>query len=420
MAGGHDFLTHVLGNLRRGVELGGFPEDFYKVISRPKRVLQVSIPVEMDNGQIEVFEGYRVQHCDALGPFKGGIRFHPEVTLADDIALAMLMTLKNSLAGLPYGGAKGAVRVDPKKLSARELEELSRGYARAIAPLIGDVVDIPAPDVGTNAQIMAWMTDEYSKIKGHNTPGVFTSKPPELWGNPVREYATGLGVAVTTREMAKRLWGGIEGKTVAIHGAGNTGAWTAYWLGRMGAKIVAISDSKGSVINAKGIPAEDILGVYKEKSVNPQVSVTMLEGNKGPPDAPLYQDVDVLIPAAIENVIRGDNVGLVKARLVVEGANGPTTPEAERELYKRGVVVVPDILANAGGVVMSYLEWVENLQWYFWDEEETRKRLEAIMVNNVAKVYNRWEKEKEWTMRDAAIVTALERIYKAMKTRGWI
>jgi Glutamate dehydrogenase/leucine dehydrogenase len=197
------FLENTLVAIKRGVEQANLPPEFFETLSRPQRILMVSIPVKMDNGGFEVFEGYRVQHCDVLGPFKGGIRFHPEVTLADDVALAMLMTLKNSLAGLPYGGAKGAVRVDPKKLSQRELEALSRGYARAIAPLIGDVVDIPAPDVGTNAQMMAWMVDEYSKTAGRNTPAVFTSKPPELWGNPVREYATGYGAAVVTRETAK-------------------------------------------------------------------------------------------------------------------------------------------------------------------------------------------------------------------------
>jgi glutamate dehydrogenase (NAD(P)+)/glutamate dehydrogenase (NADP+) len=411
-----EFLNYVTRSLKRGAELGGFPEDFYKIIAKPQRILAVNIPVKMDNGSYEVFEGYRVQHCDVLGPFKGGIRFHPEVTLADDVALAMLMTLKNSLAGLPYGGAKGAVRVDPKRLSQRELEALSRGYARAIAPLIGDVVDIPAPDVGTNAQIMAWMVDEYSKIAGRNTPAVFTSKPPELWGNPVREYSTGYGVAVAARETAKKLWGGLEGKTVAVHGAGNTGAWAAYWLEKMGAKIVAMSSTNGAVINEKGIPAEAVLRYYQREIPFDAIPGSFVKD----PDAPLYVEADVLVPAAVENVIRGDNVGRVRARLVVEGANGPTTPEAEKMLYERGVLVVPDVLANAGGVVMSYLEWVENLQWYIWDEEETRKRLEAIMINNVAKVYDRWEKEKQWTMRDAAIVTALERIYKAMKLRGWI
>jgi glutamate dehydrogenase (NAD) (EC 1.4.1.2) len=409
-------------SLKRGVELGGFPEDFYKIIAKPQRILVVNIPVKMNNGSYEVFEGYRVQHCDVLGPFKGGIRFHPEVTLADDVALAMLMTLKNSLAGLPYGGAKGAVRVDPKRLSQRELEALSRGYARAIAPLIGDVVDIPAPDVGTNAQIMAWMVDEYSKTIGRNAPAVFTSKPPELWGNPVREYSTGYGVAVATREAAKKLWGGLEGKTVAVQGMGNVGRWAAYWLGKMGAKVVAVSDINGVAYKKDGL---DVELIRENKTASGPSLIELFASKTGAehikdPEAIFAIDVDILVPAAIENVIRGDNVGRVRARLVVEGANGPTTPEAEKILYERGVVVVPDVLANAGGVVMSYLEWVENLQWYIWDEEETRKRLEAIMMNNFAKVYARWEKEKQWTMRDAAIVTALERIYKAMKLRGWI
>ncbi|MFN7105498.1 MAG: Glu/Leu/Phe/Val family dehydrogenase [Pyrobaculum sp.] len=405
------FLANVLDVVKRGVELGGFPQEFYKVFSRPKRVLHVNIPVWI-NGTLEVIEGYRVQHSDVLGPFKGGIRFHPEVTLADDVALAILMTLKNSLAGLPYGGAKGAVRVDPRKLSRKELEELSRGYVRAIAPLIGETIDIPAPDVGTNSQIMAWMVDEYYHIKGHNIPAIFTSKPPELWGNPVREYSTGLGVAIAARELAKKLWGQIENKTVAIHGIGNVGTWTAYWLQKMGAKIVAVSDLAGTLINEKGIPIEDIMYFYRERKFNKAVH----EGT----DLALYADVDILVPASVENVIRSDNVGRVKARLVVEGANGPVTLEAERELYRRGVWVVPDILANSGGVIMSYLEWVENLQWQIWDEEETRKKLENIMTKNITHIYQRWQKNPQWTIRDTAIVTALERIHQAMKTRGWI
>ncbi|MBP1449941.1 MAG: Glu/Leu/Phe/Val dehydrogenase, partial [Thermoproteus sp.] len=377
------FLQNTLLLLRRSLELGGFPEEVYEVLARPKRVLIVNIPVRMDSGKLAVFEGYRVQHNDALGPYKGGIRFHPEVTLADDMALAMLMTLKNSLAGLPYGGAKGAVRVDPKKLSARELEELSRGYARAIAPLIGDQIDIPAPDVGTNAQIMAWMVDEYSKLAGRNAPGVFTAKPADLWGNPVREYATGFGVAVTAREAAKMLWGGLEGRTAAVHGFGNTGQWAAYWLEKFGAKVIAASDTSGTVYNKAGLDVEQLIKVKSQtgKVINAK-GVEVMKA----PDASLYVEADVLVPGAIENTIREDNVGLVKAKLIVEGANGPTTPKAEEALYAKGAVVIPDILANAGGVVMSYLEWVENLQWYIWDEEETRRRLEAIMANNFKRV----------------------------------
>ncbi|HDN75888.1 MAG TPA: Glu/Leu/Phe/Val dehydrogenase, partial [Acidilobales archaeon] len=411
----------VLDTIKRGVELGGFPEDLYKILSKPERVLIVKIPVRMDDGRLEIFEGYRVQHNSALGPYKGGIRFHPEVTLEDDIALATLMTLKNSLAGIPYGGGKGAVRVDYKKLSQGELERLSRGYVRAIAPLIGDEIDIPAPDVGTNPQVMAWMVDEYSKIKGYNVPGVFTAKPPVLWGNPVREYATGFGCAVMSREAAEKYLGGIEGKRVAIQGFGNTGQWHAYWLQKMGAKIVAISDTSGTVYDPDGIDIELAMKVKKET----RKVINYPRGEKIPdPKAALYVDADILGPDAMENQITMENVDKIKAKIIVEGANGPTTPDAEKELARRGVIVVPDFLANAGGVVMSYLEWVENIQWYFWGEEETRARLENIMKNNFLRVYKKYEdmktERKNIVMRDAALVLSLERLYEAMKYRGWI
>ncbi len=417
------FLGNTLQLLRRSIELGGFPIELYEFLSRPKRVLVVSIPVRVDGGGVVFFEGYRVQHNDALGPYKGGIRFHPEVSLADDMALATIMTLKNSLAGLPYGGAKGAVRVDPKRLSPRELEELSRGYVRAIAPLIGEELDIPAPDVGTNSQIMAWMVDEYSKIAGRNAPAVFTAKPPELWGNPVREYSTGFGVAVTAVYAAKALWGSAEGKTAAVQGFGNVGRWTAYWLEKMGIRVVAISDINGTVYKKGGLTTAEL--VEKNRNAKgPDLLAQIAKYNDAPivqdPSAVFGVDADILVPAALENAITEDNVGSVRARLVVEGANGPTTPEAEKVLYERGAVVVPDVLANAGGVVMSYLEWVENLQWFMWDEEETRARLERIMAENFRRVHQRWVQEKGWTMRDAAYVIAVERIYKAMKARGWI
>jgi len=418
---GSEFLKNVLDTIKRGVELGGFPEELYKILSKPERVLIVKIPVRMDDGRLEVFEGYRVQHNSALGPYKGGIRFHPEVTLEDDIALATLMTLKNSLAGIPYGGGKGAVRVDYKKLAKSELERVARGYVRAIAPLIGDEIDIPAPDVGTNPQVMAWMVDEYSKLKGYNVPGVFTAKPPVLWGNPVREYATGFGCAVMSREAAEKYLGGIEGKRVAIQGFGNTGQWHAYWLAKMGAKIVAISDTSGTLYDPEGIDIELAMKVKRET----RKVINYPKGEKIPdPKAALYVDADILGPDALENQITMENVNKIKAKIIVEGANGPTTPDAERELARRGVIVVPDFLANAGGVVMSYLEWVENLQWYFWSEEETRARLENIMKNNFLRVYKKFEdmktEKKDIVMRDAALVLSLERLYEAMKYRGWL
>ncbi|MFP3160721.1 MAG: Glu/Leu/Phe/Val dehydrogenase, partial [Vulcanisaeta sp.] len=262
---GTTFLESVLQTLKRAIELGGYPQEVYEILSRPQRIITVNIPVKMDNGKIQVFTGYRVQHNNALGPYKGGIRFHPEVTLDEDIALATVMTFKNALNGLPYGGGKGAIAVDPKKISKRELEELSRGYARALAPFIGPETDIPAPDVGTDPQIMAWMVDEYSKIAGRNVPGVFTAKPIILWGNPVREYSTGFGVAVWAREAAKKLWGGIEGKTVAVQGFGNVGYWGAYWLIKMGAKVVAVTDSKGGVYNPNGLDLTAVKAV-KDKT----------------------------------------------------------------------------------------------------------------------------------------------------------
>jgi len=415
------FLQNVLITLKRGVALGGFPEGLYKILSKPERIVAVSIPVRLDNGELEVFEGFRVQHCSALGPYKGGIRFYPDVTLEDDIALATLMTLKNSLAGLPYGGGKGAVRVDPRKLSARELEQLARGYVRALYPVLGELVDIPAPDVGTDSRVMAWMVDEYSKLLGRNAPASFTAKPAVLWGNPVREYATGYGCAVMTREAAERILGNFKGLALAVQGFGNTGQWHAYWASKMGFKVVAISDLSGTVYDPNGI---DIEKAMKVKSETGKV-VDYPDGKKlSDPKAALYVDADVIAPDAVENQITLENVGKVKAKLVVEGANGPTTPEAELELVKRGVVVVPDFLANAGGVVMSYLEWVQNLQWHWWSEEETRAKLERIMRDNFERVWAKFEEmrrsSREVVMRDAALVIALQRIYDAMKARGWL
>jgi len=418
---GSTFLDNVLDTLRRGVELGGFSEGLYKILSRPERVISVSIPVKMDDGRLEIYEGFRVQHCSALGPYKGGIRFHPQVTLEDDIALATIMTLKNSLAGLPYGGGKGAVNVDPKKLSERELEQLSRGYVRALYPVLGELVDVPAPDVGTDPRVMAWMVDEYSKLLGRNAPASFTAKPPQLWGCPVRVYATGFGCAVATREAAERVFGGSKGLTLAVQGFGNTGQWHAYWASKMGFKVVAISDTSGTVYDPNGIDVEKAIKVKNETGK----VVNYPSGEKlDDPKSALYVDVDVVAPDALENQITLENHRLIKAKLVVEGANGPTTPEAELELFKRGVTVVPDILANAGGVVVSYLEWVQNLQWYWWSEEETRAKLERIMRENFERVWTKFEELKrnkpEATMRDAALLIALQRIQDAVRARGWL
>jgi len=415
------FLGNVLNTLRRGVELGGFPEGLYEILSRPERIVTVSIPVKMDNGKLKVYEGFRVQHSSALGPYKGGIRFYPQVTLEDDVALAMLMTLKNSLAGLPYGGGKGAVKVDPKKLNERELEQLSRGYVRALYSVLGELVDIPAPDVGTDPRVMAWMVDEYSKLHGRNAPASFTAKPSQLWGSPVRVYATGFGCAVVTKMAADRILGESKGLTLAVQGFGNTGQWHAYWASKMGFKVVAISDTSGTIYDPNGIDVEKAIKVKNETGrVADYPSGEKLNDPKGS----LYVDADAVAPDAVENQITLENARLVKAKLIIEGANGPTTPEAELELVKRGVTVVPDILANAGGVVASYLEWVQNIQWFWWSEEETRAKLERIMSENFEKVWKKFEKMRrgkpEATMRDAALLIALQRIQDAMRARGWL
>ncbi|MEM1983056.1 MAG: Glu/Leu/Phe/Val dehydrogenase [Sulfolobales archaeon] len=415
------FLNNVLESVKRGCELGGFPEEFFELISKPERIVIVKIPVRLSGGKLSVFQGYRVQHNSALGPYKGGIRFHPELTLEDDIALATLMTLKNSLAGIPYGGAKGGVKLNPKELTQKDLEAVCRGYVRGLKEVLGEYLDIPAPDVGTTSQTMAWMMDEYSKIIGRNAPAVFTAKPPILHGNPVREYATGFGCAVVSKEMANKLLGGVEGKKVSIQGFGNTGQWHAYFLSKMGAKVVALSDTSGTLYDPQGI---DVELAMKVKNTTGKV-INYPKGEKIPdPQASLYVDADILGPDAMENQIVLENVSKVKAKIIVEGANGPTTPAAELELYKKGSIVVPDFLANAGGVIMSYLEWVENLQWYIWDEDETRAKLEKIMKSNLDKTYKKFEElqssGKAFTMRDAALVLSLDRIYQAMKVRGWL
>lgn len=414
-------LDNVLGVLRRGVELGGFAEELYTLLSRPERAVCVSVPVRMDSGKLQVFEGFRVQHCSALGPYKGGIRFHPKASLEDTTALATIMTLKNSLAGIPYGGGKGAVRVDPGKLSRNELEQLSRGYVRMLHSVLGEELDVPGPDTGTNPQVMAWMVDEYCRIAGRSAPGVFTGKPPALWGDPLRDYSTGYGCAVITKLIAEKVLGGLEGASVAIQGFGNVGSWHAYWVQRMGARVVAVGDIEGMVYDPGGIDVELAMRCVRESGT----VVSYPRGQKiRDPKAVLYLDVDVLALDAVENQVTMDNVGLVKARLIVEGANGPTTPEAEQVLYRSGKLVVPDLLANAGGVVGSYIEWVQGITWCWHEESESRRRLEEIMGRSFETVYRRFEDMRgergDATMRDAAVVTSLDRIHRAMKVRGWL
>jgi glutamate dehydrogenase (NAD(P)+) len=406
--------------LRATIEILGLSEDVYEALAVPERVVQVKIPVRMDDGSVKVFIGWRSQHNSALGPYKGGVRYHPNVTMNEVIALSMWMTWKCSLAGLPYGGGKGGVRVDPKRLSFRELERLSRGYFAAIAEIVGEDLDIPAPDVYTDAQVMAWYLDEYYRVRRGHYFGVVTGKPLDLGGLMARVYSTGLGVAITARELARRILGGLEGASVAVQGFGNVGYYAAKFLEEMGARVVAVSDSKGGIYKADGLRVEEVKAV-KDKTG----SVINYEGadRRVSNEELLELKVDILIPAALENVITEHNARNVKAKLIVEGANGPTTTEAERILTEMGVVIAPDILANAGGVIMSHIEWVNNRMGGWITEEEARRKLEERMMNSIQTTWSFWESKldkRRHNLRVAAYAVAVDRVVRAMKLRGWI
>jgi len=392
--------------LKEAAQILGLPDDVVEVLRHPERILQVRIPVKLDNGKIAVFIGWRSQHNSALGPYKGGIRYHPNVTMGEVVSLSMWMTWKNALAGIPYGGGKGGIRVDPKKLSPRELEELSRKYFAAIADIVGEDIDIPAPDVYTNPQIMAWYFDEYSKIKRYPAWGVVTAKPPLVGGLHAREISTGYGVALVAREAAKILWGTVEGKTVAIQGFGNVGRYAAKYLAEWGAKIVAVSDSKGGIYNSKGL---DVAKLFEVKDKTGSVINYPDVEKKVTNEEILELDVDILIPAAIENVITEKNADRIKAKVISEGANGPTTPEAEEILFKKGVIIVPDILANAGGVTVSYFEWVQNKAGDYWPLERVHERLSEIMIREFNAIYDLLQ-SLETDMCTAAYAHALTRI----------
>ncbi|HDI75630.1 MAG TPA: Glu/Leu/Phe/Val dehydrogenase [Thermoprotei archaeon] len=409
----------AIEQLERAARIAEIDPQAIEILKHPQRVIRVSIPVRMDNGSIKVFTGYRSQHNNALGPYKGGVRYHPSVTMDEVIALSMWMTWKVSLAGLPLGGGKGGVAVNPKELSKGELERLTRGYVRAIAPFIGPDVDVPAPDVGTDAQVMAWFLDEYEKVVRATRKGVVTSKPVELGGSLGRIYSTGYGVAVITREAVKEF---LEEKspeelTVAIQGYGNVGSYTAIFLHEMGFKIVAVSDSKGGIYSKDGLDPKKVLE-HKKKTR----SVVGYKEAKTITNKELLElDVDILIPAALENVITSENMKNIKAKLIVEGANGPTTPEAEEYLFKeKKSLVVPDFLANAGGVIVSFFEQVQNWTWTQWSEDEVKRRLEAQMITAFKKVVDEWNRlDKKVVLRDAAMSIAVRRVADAMKLRGW-
>jgi len=378
-----------------------------------ERELTVHFPVKMDDGEVKVFTGFRVVHNDTRGPGKGGIRYHPDVTLDEVRALAALMTLKTAVVNIPYGGAKGAVVCNPKVLSLGELERLTRRYAVEINILLGPESDIPAPDVGTNPQIMAWIMDTYSMGKGYSVPAVITGKPVEIGGSKGRFGATGRGCMICALLIAKHLGINLKKTTVTVQGFGNVGATAAKLLAREGCRVIAISDSKGGVYNPKGLELDGLLAHKRETG-----SVIGFKDAETITNAELLGlQCDILVPAAIENQIVKANAASVKARVIIEGANGPTTPEAHEILCDNGILVVPDILANSGGVIVSYLEWVQSLQSFFWDEAEVNDYLQRIMTKAFAEVLEISQQEKV-DMRAAAYMLALRRLAVAMAMRG--
>ena len=387
-----------------------------EILKNPIRELHVSLPVRMDNGSIKVFQGFRVHYNDARGPTKGGIRFHPQETIDTVRALAAWMTWKCSLLELPLGGGKGGIICNPKEMSQTELERLSRAYIRAIHPFIGPEKDVPAPDVYTTPQIMAWMTDEYSTIVGKPQFGVITGKPLSIGGSPGRGDATARGGMFTIREAAKALGIDLKKARVAIQGYGNAGYFAARLAKEMfGCKIVAACDSRGGVYNEKGV---DPKKVFECKEVTGSVC-NLEDVEKVSNDEILTLDVDILIPAAIENVITAKNAAKVKAKIVAELANGPTTPEADEILYEKGVHIIPDFLCNAGGVTVSYFEMVQNAYMYYWDEAEVYEKLDKRITAAYHSVLDT-SRAYEVNMRQAAYVVAVKRVVDAMKARGWV
>jgi len=388
-------------------------EEWRSRLSECERELIVHFPVRMDDGTVKVFTGFRVQHNDTRGPAKGGIRYHPDVTLDETRALAALMTLKAAVVNIPYGGAKGAVICNPKALSQGELERLTRRYASEISLLIGPEKDIPAPDVGTNPQVMAWIMDTYSMIKGYSVLGVVTGKPIGVGGSKGRFAATGRGCMISAKLAANHLGISLNRATAVVQGFGNVAYNAAKLLAGEGCQIIAISDSKGGAYNAKGLDLESLLNCKKQTG-----SVVGFADAETVTNAELLAlPCDILVPAAIEDQIVKANAADVKARTIVEGANAPTTPEADKILNDNGVFVVPDILANAGGVVVSYFEWVQGLQSFFWSEDEVNRQLETVMDNAFHEVLEMSQQEKV-NMRNAAYMLAIKRIADAMETRG--
>jgi len=400
------------GNFRIAAQRLGLDQDMQTLLSTPYREVRVEVPVRMDDGKLKVFVGYRVQHSGVRGPAKGGIRYHPNVDIDEVRALAEAMTWKTAVVNVPFGGAKGGVTCDPSQMSQRELEKLTRRFTSRIHLILGPYRDVPAPDVNTNAQVMTWLFDEYSSAHGY-TPACVTGKPVDLGGSLGREQATGRGVSFMVREAAKDLGLDLGKLRVCVQGFGNVGSNAALLIAELGCRIVGASDVKGGIYSAQGLSVKDVLAHMKKTG-----SVVGFPGGGSLTNEELLEaDCDVLVPAALECVLHAGNAPRVKAKLIVEGANLPTTPSADDILYKRGVVVVPDILANAGGVTCSYFEWAQNLQQVFWEEAHVNTELEKIMVKAYRTVADRARAEQV-QMRTAAYCVAVERVARAEKLRG--
>ncbi|KAA0956597.1 Glu/Leu/Phe/Val family dehydrogenase [Planococcus kocurii] len=414
MAENLNLLTSTQNVIKTALDKLGYEDAMYELLKEPMRLLEVRIPVRMDDGKTKVFTGYRAQHSDAVGPTKGGVRFHPDVNRDEVIALSMWMTLKCGIVELPYGGAKGGIICDPREMSMHEIEKLSRGYVRAISQIVGPNKDIPAPDVFTNSQIMAWMYDEYSKIDEYNSPGFITGKPIVLGGSQGRDKATAQGVTICINEAAKKRGLNMQGARVVIQGFGNAGSFLAKFLHDAGAKVIGISDAYGALHDPDGLDIDYLLD--RRDSFG---TVTTLFDNTITNKELFELDCDILVPAAIANQITVDNANNIKASIVVEAANGPTTAEATKILTERGILLVPDVLASSGGVTVSYFEWVQNNQGYYWTQEEVDEKLNKKLIDAFENVYN-VATTRNIDMRLAAYMVGARRTAEASRFRGWV
>lgn len=413
-------LLNAQQQVKAACDALGLEESYYELLKEPQRVIEISIPVKMDDGTVKTFKGYRSLHNNAIGPGKGGLRFHPAVNLDEVKALSIWMTFKCGVVGIPYGGAKGGITVDPSKLSANELEQLSRGFVRGMFQYLGEKIDIPAPDVNTNGQIMSWMVDEYVKITGKDEVGVFTGKPVEFSGSKGRNEATGFGVAVIAREAARELGIDLNGANVIVQGFGNVGRFTVKNLIKLGAKVTALAEWE---------PKNGTYAIYNEEGLNFEEMEAYMNEHRNLVDFPGAKkmtleefwktEADIVVPAALENAIDVEQAKAINAKLVVEAANGPTTPEADEILNERGIVLTPDILSNAGGVTVSYFEWVQNLYGYYWSEAEVEQKEEEAMVKAFQDI---WALKNQYDVpvRKAAYMISVKKVADVMKLRGWV